>query len=259
MEPRTSNQVRPNYSSSSSLYSPERLQPLSFSELPLDKDDLVTQSELWHSRQSDMDGNGVTRRTQSLRHRSLRHSFSYFSTMEEPDSSHTPTSQLPSCASSNQFSSSPSNAMADGDCIAIPVRRSHSNMPNRPQSSTYSECDHSPNQSISLSTSSSSVTRSSSWQVVRKPSKESNVTKYLFVQCKKRHSPENSDSESSHGLSTSKRNSRVFGENTNGQEVSEGLSHMIPSLSRRSTPSLQDISPNELLNMLNYAYDYVLS
>ena len=256
MESRTYNQVRPNYSNSSSLHSPERYQPLSFSELPLDKDDLVTQSELWHSRQSDIDGNGVSGRAQSLQHQSLRHSFSYFSMMEEPDSLHTPTNQLPSHTQDNALSSStPSTAIADGDCIATPVRRSQSNMFYRPQSSTYSECDHSPNQSVSL-TSSSSVTRSSSWQVVRKPSKESNVTKYLFVQCKKRHSPENSDSEGAHSLSTSKRNSHVFGENMNGQE---GASHVIPSFSHRSTPSLQDISPSELLNMLNYAYDYVLS
>jgi len=258
MESRTYNQVRPYYSSSSSLHSPERLQPLSFSELPMDKDDLVTQSELWRSKHPETDGNGVVRRAQSLQHQSLRHSFSYFSTMEEADSLHPPNNQLSSYESTNQLSSTPSTVMAGGDCIAIPVRRSESNMSYRPQSSTYSECNHSPNQSVSL-TSSSSITRSSSWQVVRKPSKDSNVTKYLFVQCKKRHSSENSDSESAHNPSTSKRNSHVLGENVNGQEVSEGASHVIPSFSRRSTPSLQDISPNELLNMLNYAYDYVLS
>ena len=89
---------------------------------------------------------------------------------------------------------------------------------------------------------------SSTWQVVRKPSRESNVTKYIFVKCKKRHPSENSDSDCSHNHSQSKRNSFVLEEN----------------ISDRSTPvvdnsSLRDISSSELLRMLDSAYEYVLS
>ena len=88
---------------------------------------------------------------------------------------------------------------------------------------------------------------SSTWQVVRKPSRESNVTKYVFVKCKKRHPSENSDSDCSHHHSQSKRNSLILEEN----------------VSDRSTPvdhsSLQDISSSELLRMLDSAYEYVLS
>lgn len=93
-----------------------------------------------------------------------------------------------------------------------------------------------------------SLSNSTSWQVVRKPSRESNVTKYVFVKCKKRHPSENSDSDCSHHRSQSKRNSLVL--NDNNSDCSTPVI---------DNPSLQDISSSELLHMLDSAYEYVLS
>ena len=140
---------------------------------------------------------------------------------------------------SNDSLDHPLRKSSDGDVIAPKQRSSMSH--------TYYSVPNASSESLGESIRNSLPLSSSSWQVVRKPSRESNVTKYVFVKCKKRHPSENSDSDCSHHLQ-SKRDSCVLEGNTSDNST--------PAVDRSS---LQDISSSELLHMLDSAYEYVLS